>query len=59
LQQYLQVAADLHAGREPRATVAPGAVTVKDMCNHYLTCQLNQAENGEIGHRWFEDCRPS
>ena len=57
LDRYLQVAADLHAGREPHRTLSPDAVTVKNLCNHYLTYQLRRAEAGEISHRWFEDCR--
>ncbi|MBE3096316.1 MAG: hypothetical protein IMZ44_04205 [Planctomycetes bacterium] len=55
--RYLRVAEDLHAGREPHRTLSPDAVTVKNLCNHYLTYHLRRAEAGEIGHRWFEDCR--
>ncbi len=57
LERYLAVAADLHAGRRPRLNLLPDALTVKDVCNRYLTYQLERAESGEIGHRWFEDCR--
>ncbi len=58
LQQYLKVAADLHAGRQSRtSTLARGGVLVKDVCNHYLTAQFRKAEAGEITARWFEDCR--
>ena len=56
-QLYLREAADLHAGREPRMTLTQEGITVKDAVNHYLTYQLRRAEAGEIGHRWFEDCR--
>ncbi len=58
LDNYLRVAADLHAGRQPRqANLYPDGVTVKEMCDRYLTYQFRRAEAGEIGHRWFEDCR--
>jgi hypothetical protein len=58
LDNYLRVAADLHAGREPRpTTLSQGAVTVKEVCNYYLTAQFRKQETGEIMARWFEDCR--
>jgi hypothetical protein len=57
LQRYLKMAADLHAGREPNQSVPPDAPTVKEVCNHYLTYQLRRSQVGEIGPRWFEDCR--
>ena len=38
LQRYLGVAADLHAGREPRlSTLSAEGITVKQLCDHYLT----------------------
>jgi integrase len=58
LENYLRVAADLHAGREPRpSTVSAECLTVKQLCNHYLTYQHRRSQAGEIGPRWFEDCR--
>ena len=58
LEKYLRVATDLHAGREPRSpTLSADAVTVKQICNHYLTYQHRRSQSGEIGPRWFEDCR--
>ena len=39
------------------ATVLSGEITVKDICNHYLTYQLQKAEAAEISPRSFEDCR--
>ena len=58
LPSYLRVAEDLHAGRQPRfATLPEGSVNVKQMCNHYLTHQVRRSQAGEVGHRWFEDCR--
>jgi hypothetical protein len=58
LENYLRVAADLHAGREPRSsTLSAEGLTVKQLCNHYLTYQHRRSQAGEIGARWFEDCR--
>jgi len=58
LDNYLRVAADLHAGREPRSsTISSEGLTVKQLCNHYLTYQHRRSQAGEIGPRWFEDCR--
>lgn len=58
LQNYLRAAADLQAGRQPRSeTITPEGITVKDACNHFLTYQLQKLETGEIGARWFQDCR--
>ena len=37
LQNYLRVAEDLHAGRQPRSSTLPeDGPTVKQVCNHYL-----------------------
>ena len=58
LERYLREAADLHAARQPSvATLPSDMATVKDVCNHYLTYQLERAESGEISFRWFEDTR--
>jgi len=57
LSSYLRVAEDLHAGRKPRSNLVPEGLTVKDVCNHFLTYQLAKVEAGEITPRWFEDCR--
>jgi integrase len=58
LENYLRVAADLRAGREPRSsTLSAEGLTVKQLCNHYLTYQHRRSQAGEIGPRWFEDCR--
>ena len=55
--KYLRVAADLHAGRQPRTTVSAEGASVKEVCNHYLTFQAQKLDAGEIAPRWFEDCR--
>ena len=58
LDNYLRIAADLHAGRQPQqATLSLDVMTVKDVCNHYLTHQKHKVDSGEIGPRWLEDCR--
>ena len=57
LEKYLAVAADLHAGRQPRSNLSADGLAVKDICNHFLTYQLQKVEAGEISARWFEDCR--
>ena len=57
LSKYHAAAGDLHAGRQPRPTLSQEAVTVKDVCNHYLTYQLRKVDAREIGARWLEDCR--
>ncbi len=58
LNNYLCVAADLHAGRQPRQTsLSPDAITVKHVCNHYLTYQQKRVELSEITPQWFDDCR--
>ena len=38
-------------------TLSPNSVTVKDVCNHYLTHQMRKVESDEIGGRWLEDYR--
>jgi hypothetical protein len=57
VENYRRVAADLHAGREPPLNLAPAGLTVKNLCNRYLTYQLDRAASGEITARWFDDCR--
>jgi len=56
VERYLAVASDLHAGRTPRK-VSSGELTVKDACNAFLAWQKEKMDAGEIGSRWFEDCR--
>jgi hypothetical protein len=58
LQQYHSLAADLHAGRTPStSTLSHAGPTVKDACNSFLGWQKDKLDTGEIGARWFEDCR--
>ena len=56
LEHYHRMAADLHAGREP-ASVDDVELTVKELGNQYLTYQMGRVSTGQIGPRWFEDCR--
>jgi len=58
IECYHAVAADLHAGRTPNLTTRAGEEpTVKDACNAFLNWQKDKLAAGEIGARWFEDCR--
>ena len=58
LKNYPAVAADLHTGRTaPLGKLSGTELSVKDACNAFLTWQKEKTEGGEIGSRWFEDCR--
>ncbi len=57
LDRYLQVAADLHAGRRPPDTLSADGVTVKGVCNQFLTHQQGRIEGREIAAYWFDACR--
>lgn len=58
LERYHALAADLHAGRTPQASrLSHSGPTVKDVCNGFLGWQKHKLDTGEIGARWFEDCR--
>jgi len=43
--------------RQPYSNLSPNGLTVKDICDHFLTYQLQKVEAGAISARWFEDCR--
>jgi len=58
LERYHAQALDLHAGRQPHpSSVSANGLTVKDVCNAFLAWQQGKLDAGEIGYRWFEDCR--
>lgn len=58
LDNYHQIAADLHAGRQPSYShVHPNAFTVKDAGNQYLNYQFQKVQRGEIRASTFDDCR--
>jgi hypothetical protein len=48
LRLYKEKADDLHAGRTPRLT--GDGLTVRDLCNRFLTAKTRQVEAGELGH---------
>lgn len=51
LDDYNQVAADLHAGREP----SPKGLTVKELCESFLAYKETAVEAGEFAERSFRD----
>lgn len=53
LEEYKNVADDLHAGRTPR--VHGDGLTVKDLCNHFLTAKLRKKDAGELTSLLFYD----
>lgn len=55
-QNYLRLAEDLHAGREP-TPAAESEFTIKELGNQFLAYQMQRVGTGQIGGRWFEDCR--
>jgi len=58
LDNYLRVAADLHAGRLPQpVNLQPEGPTVKEACNCYLSHQFQKVQNGAIRPSSFDDCR--
>lgn len=50
---YNAVRDDLHAGRTPR--VQADGLTVKELCNRFLTSKLRKVEAGELTSRLFAD----
>ena len=56
LAEYQRVAADLHAGRVPKAVRQPGeGLPLGDACNAYLSHQQRSLEAGELAPRSFQD----
>lgn len=53
LALYKAQADDLHAGRTPR--VLGDGLTVRDLCNRFLTAKLRAVEAGELGQRMFAE----
>lgn len=53
LELYQQQRDDLHAGRMPRAST--DGVTIRDLCNRFLTSKQHQVDTGEITIRTFRD----
>jgi hypothetical protein len=48
LARYQAVAADLHAGREPKTSVPVEGLTIKEVSDAYLHSQHAKAQSGEI-----------
>ncbi len=53
---YLRVTADLHAGRTP-CNLSSLELPVKELGNKFLAYEMEPVSSGQIGARWFEDCR--
>jgi integrase len=54
LNKYLEQRDDLHAGRKPRSA-GSSALTLRDLCNRFLTHKRHRANAGEITERTFGD----
>ena len=48
LKRYQAVAADLHAGRQPKPTVPAGGQTIKEVADAYLHSQHAKAQAGAL-----------
>lgn len=55
MKHYLRVADDLHAGRTPRQDA--DGVTVRFVCNYFLTDRQHRLTAGELSQRSFRDYR--
>src|SRR5262249_51849645 len=53
LQKYLEQKDDLHAGRTPR--VSGDGLTMRDLCNRFLTVKRAAVESGELRERSWHD----
>src|SRR5262245_61481321 len=49
LNKYLEQKEALHAGRTPRPD--PDAITVKELCNHFLNVKQQRVDVGELSPR--------
>ncbi len=54
LDKYKAQADDLHAGRTPR-TESPDGLTVKDLCNRFLTAKKYKLDTDELSPRMFAE----
>ena len=54
LTKYLDQKDDLYAGRSPRKPEDVG-LTVRDLCNQFLTAKRHRLENEELGQRMFKE----
>ncbi|NLF71667.1 MAG: tyrosine-type recombinase/integrase [Candidatus Anammoximicrobium sp.] len=53
LEKYQGQRDDLFAGRTPRTTT--DGLTIKDLCNRFLTAKQDLVDNGELSPRTFRD----
>jgi integrase len=53
LEKYKSQREALHSGRTPRPT--PGEITIKDLCNSFLTAKKARVESGELAQRSWAD----
>jgi integrase len=56
LEKWLAQKDDLLAGRRPRTS--NGSLTVRDLCNRFLTAKLAALESGELSPRTFKNYSP-
>lgn len=56
LDNYHRNAAALHAGQSI-VVAREDEFTLKELGNEYLAYQMERVNGGQIGLRWFEDCR--
>src|SRR5262249_60332281 len=49
LQKYLETKDALHAGKTPRPDA--GALTIKDVANHFLNTNLEHQDSGQLSPR--------
>jgi len=53
LEKYKAQREALYAGKTPRLT--PGEITIRDLCNSFLTAKQNRVDSGELAHRSWAD----
>lgn len=52
---YKEQRADLEAGRKPTVSRSTGALTIRELCNRFLTSKESRLESGELSRRTFDD----
>ncbi len=55
LAKYLEQKDALHAGRKPREEPAAGGITVKELCNRFLSRKQELVDAGEITRRTWDE----
>ncbi len=54
LDKFQRERDDLYAGRKPRPAT-PDALTVEDLCNHFMESKENKLNGGELSQRTYDD----